>query len=1288
MRTCLDYVKTSGVNIKRNLILLLLLIVFTNVWSQEKVFQVCIEDFRVETRHLNPDIAMPVLDFTEARLDDAFGLLPVYIYRFQLPSQDVIIAAEIVEEHVSTLEYENIQQIADIDIVEDEFKLISSIVYQRGVPFAEVLILPFRGSASTGITVLDSCVLHVEARETGTSMKITGSFVDNSVLATGLWYRMAADATGIYRITYEDLTQMGINPSTLDPEKIRIFGNGNGIVPERNSDDRLDDLQENPIYVHGEEDGVFNDEDYILFYGESSTTWNYVPFDGFGIFQHKINPYTDQTFYFLNINDTPGKRVPLAEYQGLSPTVLVNEFSDYAYHENDTFNILKTGREWYGEKYSEKTSYDYTFNFPNISENYMLSLQTNIAAHSTIESNFDYYYGEQHLLKAPVSRIILGTTVYAWTSTPDTVGFYPLLGDNVIIRVDYDKPVSTSLGWMNYIAVNARRKLIFTEPFMPFRDHIGFGPGEVAEYKISGAAEGLVVWDVTDPLNITKQSGELYEDIFTFLAPADEIREFIAFDGSGFNSVEFIEQVENQNLHAYDVKDYIILTHPDFMDQAHRMLALHRDLDQIDGFIVTPQEIYNEFASGKQDPAAIRDFVRMLYERADSSSKPKYLLLLGDASYDYKDRMPDNTNLVPAYQSLEALKLGYSFVTDDFFGLMDPGEGINAWGKSVDVGIGRFPVHTVEQADAMVDKVEAYLTMKPNVLASWRNDICFIADYGDQNLHFTQAQKLQFMIDTGYQEYNRQKIYVDAFPRASSGNRYPEVNNTIDRMMGFGGLIVNYTGHGGEGGWSKASILDIPMIGSWSNWDRLPLFITATCEFSRYDDPSLISAGELVFLNPGGGGIGLLTTSRLAWADPNFRLNKAVYKYMFKRVDGEYYRIGDILRLAKTDQNNGTNIKNFVLLGDPAMQLAYPEYMVETTVVNGVTVEWYNTDTLNAMAEVNIQGIIRDFYGDTIKDFNGIIYPKVFDKDVMMSTLGSDISSLPAQFDVIGQKLYDGKASVAGGVFNIKLFMPKSMATYIGYGKISYYAYDTVNLRDAHGYYRVYTGGVNTEAAPDHDGPELSLYLNNTDFVAGGLTDREPVFLAYLFDEHGINHTGNGIGRDITLTLDDDPLTTVVLNDIYDPDIDSYQSGWVSYPYTDLADGKHTLTLKAWDNMNNVTEKTLDFEVSVGGPLMLTGVMNYPNPFNDITHFVFDHNKPGNSFDLEIRIFNINGQHVRTLRGYSTADGLTITPLSWDGTDAGGNKLGYGIYIYRLYVLDEQGTQFVQTSKLIFTGKQ
>ncbi len=1268
--------------------LFLFIISFPFVRGENDRIPVSIKGYSIETRYLNSDISALVLDFEDARLDDAFGMLPVYIKRIKLPSNNLAVTGTMIKEYTSLFMQSGIQDVADISYVGPEFKLVTSIVYEWGVAYAEILILPFRNVKDNEVEVLDSCVVELEYKVIMSATEpVKSSFVENSVLSAGYWYRIATDKNGIYKISYEDLEEMGISPSTLDPSKIRLFGNGNGIIPEKNTDDRFDDLIENSIYVQGEEDGVFDEEDFILFYGQSSMKWNFVPFQGYGLFLHKINHYTDQTFYFLNIGSQAGKRVSPIEYPGLTPSVYVSEFSDYDVHEADKVNILKTGREWYGEAFGEQTVYEFTFNFPNISEDYMASLKTNIAGRSTIESNFDFYYGNQHLLKAPISKIIIGATVYAWTTTPDSIGFYPVQGDDITIRVEYDKPVSTSLGWMNYIAINARRKLIFDGPDMSFRDHLSYGLGEVAEYKISGADNNLLVWDVTDPFNITSQSGILSGDIYTFLAPADEIREFIAFSGSDFNSAEFIEEVQNQNLHSYEPVEYIILTHPDFMEQADRMLTLHHTFDDMNGFIVTPQEIYNEFGSGKQDPAAIRDFLRMLYEKADSANKPRYLLLLGDASYDYKDRVPNNTNLIPTYQSVEALKLGYSFVTDDFFGLFDPAEGVNAYGKSVDIGIGRFPVHTVEQADEMVDKVETYMTLKPDVLGNWKNNICFIADDEDQNLHFTQAEKLQYMIDTGYQEYNRHKIYLDAFPQVSSpsGKRYPDVNIAINDMMDVGGLVVNYTGHGGEGGWAHESILDIPAINSWTNWNRLPMFITATCEFSRYDDPSIISAGECVFLNPGGGGIGLMTTSRLAWADPNFRLNKAIYKFMFKRPRGEYYRLGDIMRMAKTDQNNGTNIKNFVLLGDPAMRMAYPQLNIETLQINGNETSM-SYDTLSAMSEVTIHGLITDLDGDTVKDFNGILYPSIYDKDVMLSTLGNDVGSLPAQFYVIGQKLYEGKFSVVNGEFTFTFFMPQNMATYYGFGKISYYAYDTLNNRDAHGYYRVKIGGVNQDVIPDQKGPELSLYMNNTAFVSGGLTDKEPVFLAHLFDEHGINFTGNGIGRDITLTLDGDPLSTEILNDIFDPDQDSYQSGWVSFPYSGLEDGLHTLTLKAWDNMNNPSEQSIEFVVSVDTPVALTGVMNYPNPFNETTHFVFYHNKPGNSFDIEIRIFNISGQHVTSLRQHTAAEGLTISPLVWDGTDSEGNKLGNGIYIYRMYVTDEQGAQFVQTSKLIFTG--
>ncbi|MEE4255510.1 MAG: type IX secretion system sortase PorU [Bacteroidales bacterium] len=1273
---------------KKISILFFLFIAFSAL-SQERYHRFGIQDYHMETRVMNADISAHTLDFEGAYLDDNFGLLPVYIHRFPLKEGEMLLTADITGEHSSLFEHPWLGSLPDRDKIGSHFTIQTDIVYREGRPYGEVMVLPFRKLEENTVEVLDSCTIRVFLAEAHAGAKHSSDFVENSVLSSGKWYKIATDENGVYKIAYDDLQAMGIDPENVDPLKIRIFGNGNGMVPEKNADPRLDDLQENAIYVSGEEDGVFNEDDYILFYGQSPITWEYIAFNGYGLFRHQVNFYTDKTYYFLNINQQDGKRIPLVPNPGLVPNVIVEEFSDYRVHENDTVNILKTGREWYGERFGDQTSYDFTFSFPNIVEDYPVSLKTSVAAHSTEESVFDFYYNDQHLVKATIQKIIIGTTVYAWTAEPDTIGFYPTQGDDITIRIDYDKPVSTSLGWLNYISLNARRHMVFTQPFMSFRDHLGYGNGNVAKYRLSGANEQIVVWDVSDPMNVEKQDGTYSDGVYSFVAHADEIREYIAFDGSGFNSVEFIEEVQNQNLHAYEPVDYIIVSHPDFMNEAERMLSLHQQLDQLTGFIVTPQEIYNEFSSGKQDPAAIRDFVRMLWERADSTEKNMYLLLLGDASYDYKDRVPGNTNFVPAYQSREALKLGYSFVTDDFFGCLDPAEGANGYGKSVDIGIGRFPVHTKQQAEDMVDKVETYLTMKPAVLRPWRNDIYFIAHDGDQNLHFNQAEKLQAMIETGQPEYNRFKIYCDAFPLVSTttGDRYPEVNDAIDRMMADGCLIVNYTGHGGESGWAYQSILDIPMINSWTNWDRLPLFITATCEFSRYDEPSIISAGEWVFLNPDGGGIGLLTTSRLAWADPNFRLNKSVYNFMFDRPDGKNYKIGDVVRLAKTEQNNGTNIKNFVLLGDPAMRLAYPENRVLTLKVNNEE-PVFNPDTLTSMSEVSLEGLVVDYEKDTLDDFNGVVFIKLFDHELTMSTLGNRPGSIPSEFNGQGQILHEGMASVVNGRFQYQFFMPQNMVNSYGRSRFSYYAYDTVDNRDAHGYSRVWTGGVTPDIPTDKEGPAMSLYMNNTDFVSGGLTDSDPVFLAYLHDEHGINFTGNGIGRDITLTLDGKPESAVVLNDHYDPDIDSYQSGWISYPLNDLPDGKHTLTLKAWDIMNNVSEKTIEFVVSVDGQLSLTQVMNYPNPFSDKTYFTYKHNKPGNSFDIEIRIFSVNGQFVEALSATSSASGLSIPSLEWDATDSGGNKIGSGIYIYRLYVTDEQGTRFVQTSKLIYTGKQ
>jgi hypothetical protein len=690
------------------------------------------------------------------------------------------------------------------------------------------------------------------------------------------------------------------------------------------------------------------------------------------------------------------------------------------------------------------------------------------------------------------------------------------------------------------------------------------------------------------------------------------------------------------------------------------------------------RKVYNEFSSGAQDLTAIRDFMKMLYDNAPDGQEPKYLLLFGDASFDYKDRIENNSNFIPTWEDDESLTIVYSIATDDFFGFLDgPGDNI------LDVGIGRMPVQTIEQAVLGVDKIIHYATNSPIVMKDWRNTVCFVADDEDSNLHLEQAEEMAVFLDDTYSAYNMDKIYVDAFPQVSTpgGQRAPEVNKAINNRMNKGALVMNYTGHGGEVGWGHERFLEISDINSWANYDQMPIFITATCEFSRYDDPERVSAGEMVYLNTNGGAIAMFTTARATFGGSNFNLNTALFDILFEKDQGEWYRFGDLIRIAKNDGGVVDNDRKFILLGDPALKLAYPMLEVHTTKINGENVST-SPDTLRALSTITIEGEIRD--GTDLADsFNGTIFPIVFDKSSIITTLETDPTSDTTTFELQNNILYKGKAQVTGGKFSFTFIVPKDIAYQYGFGKISYYAEDD-NKIDAHGYYRnVVVGGFNQAIEPDLTGPEVQLYMNDEAFVSGGITDQNPIMLAFASDESGINTVGTGIGHDIVAVLDGNTDKPIILNDFYEADLDSYTSGTIRYPFQNLEKGRHTLTLKVWDVFNNSGEAYIEFDVVSSENLVIESLVNYPNPFSNNTTFVISHNQQEESLDFSLMIFNLAGQVVRTFERSLVPTGYRTEAVTWDGTNENGGRVSDGMYLYRMSVKTEQGQTAFEDGKLI-----
>ncbi len=1105
-------------------------------------------------------------------------------------------------------------------------------------------------------------------------------YVDQSVLSSGDWYKIGITQSGIYKLGFSDLVKMGIEPDKIDPKNIRLYGQYDGMLPEANDKPRYDDLMEDAIKVVGEEDGSFDEEDYILFAGQGPVIWRYNLFTG--IYEHINNLYSDTVYYFLTVSDSAGRRVQTIDPPADPPMQTLHTFIDYAVVDNDLENITYSGKLWLGERFEgDVRTHTFEFEFPNRLKSEKLMLKAHVVARSMENSFFTVKVnGKTVVDSARVSYVGPNSGHYARerTSTKYFSDNQDVLSTEVIMQTND----LSATGWLDYLLLNAECELKWrNKGQMVFGNHHSMYADKVSRFVMTGAPDNIQVWDVTDVITPKAQILNKEGDSVSFVTQGKYNQHFIAFDETSYLKPVKTVKIPNQNLHGTGTLDMVIVTPDIFKPQAYELAELHSVQDNLTTKVVTTEEIYNEFSSGMQDVSAIRDYLRMLYLKNAFKGKPGYLLLFGDASFDYKDRVQDNNNMVPTFESLESLKFTTSYATDDFFGLLDDNEGFNAIGD-LDLGIGRFPVSTVEQANTAIKKIKIYTERSASVMRDWRNDICFIADDQDMNLHLSQAESLVSIVDTSSPELNINKIYSDAYYREkiSGGYRYPEVHQAIIDQVNKGALIINYTGHGGLTGWAEELILDMPAIRSFSNLNQMPLFITATCEFSRFDDPLFQSAGELVFLNETGGGIALMTTTRLAYAHANIALNSRLYLNLKNTEGNELPRLGDLMRMSKIPSS--TNYLNFVLLGDPAMRLAYPRYRVVTTSIQNMVGK--TSDTLQAMGSVTIKGEIRN-NGNLVSNFNGYLYPKVYDKQSVYTTRANDPRSFKEEFTLVDKLLYTGKITVSEGRFEFTFVVPSEISYHYGNGRISYYALDTVNYVDATGYNKnIVVGGTCPDAEPDYKGPEIVMYMNNSGFRNNDVIDKNSTLFANISDINGISYTGMNIGRDMLLIPDGDYAKSRVVNDLFVPDVDSYISGKLKVPFENLSDGHHSLTLRAWDLQGNSTEQKIEFIVNQNAEIGMNNVTVYPNPFIDNAVFRFNNKNGGNGLAISIKVYSIDGKMIgETKTDVSETGKVVEIPFSWHNIVSGGSDPQAGLFIYEMTVTDTKGNKQVVRQKMI-----
>ncbi len=1106
----------------------------------------------------------------------------------------------------------------------------------------------------------------------------------NSVLEVGDIYKLSVNNNGIHRISASMLTDMGIDIASIDPKKIKIFGNGGGLLPEPINQFRYDDLEENAIFVSGEADGSFDSNDYILFYAEDKGKWNYEA--KVQKFRHQTDIYDNANYYFLKVDVSNGLRIE--EQASISSTnYTTDSFDDYTHFEEDKINLLRSyvsaqgsGKRWFGDTFKATRERTYgSFNFPNLIQSEPINLEAVFVGRYDSSTSFKATIGDQ-TFSQNIPNItsnsnqgyyarqgVMGESFFTNSSSIDVTINYPAVGDG------------SNEGWLDYITLNCRRSLKMSGDQMRFRDKKTLD-AMTSTFKLADLNAAAIVWDITDPLKPKRQTGVFNNNEFSFGASTmTELKEYIAFTGNDYYSPSIIGQVPNQNLHAIDQVDMVVVYHAAFETAVDRFIE-HRSSHS--GLVIAKaliDEVYNEFGGGNKDVTAIRDMAEMIHYRNPNF---KYLLLFGDGSFDYKNilELPEDRThqFIPPYETFESFEVIDSSPSDDYYCLLSPGEGSVGMNGELDIAIGRFPVKTIQEAEDVVDKIIRY-DANPVTLGDWRNRIAFIGDDEDTNRHVQDANSVSTIVEDNHSEYNIDKIYFDAFQQISTpgGERFPSATEAINNNMFKGLLAINYLGHGGSQGWAQERVLQVPDINSWNNENKLPLFVTATCSFTGYDEPDYVTGGELAFLNPRGGAIGLLTTVRAVFAHANKKLAEAVFERMFNKVNGEYYTIGELIRVSKNESGAGiTNNRKFTLIGDPSMYLAIPKFGVNTLKINGAAIDSMSIDTINALQEVEIEGAVVDLNGNIMTNFNGKVFPTIFDKVQTITTLGQNTGSSPFPFKLQKNIIFKGVASVVNGLFSFKFIVPKDIDYQFGNAKISYYAHDEVD-RDAAGFSeQLIVGGTDPNAIADDQGPLVEVYMNTEEFAFGGLTDENPTLLVKLEDDLGINVTGSAIGHDLSGVLDDDTQNSYQLNDFYESELDNYKKGTVRYPLYNLAEGRHKISVKAWDVANNSAEGFTEFIVANNGQVALDHVFNYPNPFTDHTDFQFEHNLPGQAMDVQVQIFTVAGRLVKTIQQNIYAEGYRIAnELTWDGKDEFGDQLGKGVYLYKIKIRADQGTE-------------
>lgn len=1096
------------------------------------------------------------------------------------------------------------------------------------------------------------------------------------------WYKLGVATSGVYKITYSKLKSMGVDVDKTHPDFIKIMGPSGGMLSEANSEQPTQSVQEYALWIKGAEDGQFQPEDFILVYIPGPDTWT---FDArFNRYRHTKHLYTDSTYILLGVSTQKGKRVMSSS---VSPNASVNltTSDEYIFREDDLYNLFKSGKEWYGSLFDTELKFNFSFNLeapvselasffafmekPNAGGQVAFSIRANgqLMHQYTINTSptcgkycqqaFDYQTEKYTSFAQPVQDINLEIE-FNKSSDPQARAYLNH------IELQYSKPLQCG-----------------TKPFY-FRHRQMSSTGNYS-FSFANIPTGSVAWDITSPGTVADLpivSNTVYAS-----SQGGRVPQLVIFSPDGsFEEPDAAGRVAPVSLKPTTPIDLALVYHPEFAEQASTYAEYKRSKGQ-QVFMASITDIYNKYTGGGQDPTAIKSFCRDVFHSAGLRN----LLLFGNCSYDYKDRIIGNTNFVPTYQSKESLNDVFSYNSDDYFGFLADTLGVWEENESevnnfkLNIGIGRAPIKSKVEAEIFINKCMQYESASNRGI--WQNRLVFLADNADQNIHMSDADRLATKVDTTLRTSNVSKIYIDSYPFEStpSGNKVPLATEALRNEINRGALVVNYTGHGGTTVLAQEQLIDLTFLKSWRNFNQLPLLMTATCNYGAYDNPAIVSGGMTAMLAPKGGAIGVITAGRPVFSNTNYLLNLKFYEALFDRDTlGNWPTLGTVFKNTKNLSTRGRYNRSYALLADPSLTLRYPLHTIKLVSVKNIS---QNSDTLTALSQVEIKGQVQHMRtGELMKDFDGSVQVEIYDKLQNLKTLGQQ-NNIPFAYNARTSILYNGRASVTKGEFSLRFVVPKDINYALDRCKISLYAYSPSLNVDAAGYNNDFVlGGSNPHAPSDRTPPSIQLFINDSTFRSGQYTHENPLLLAYLYDENGINISNAAIGHEITarLTGDDSP---VILNSFYTSRENSFSSGEVRYNFADLKEGSYTLRLQAWDTHNNANTAEIQFLVGNSAKAIISRLMAYPNPARDYTTLVVEHNLAGKEVEVLLEVINNSGKQVWSRSTFLPASESTLQ-VPWNILEDGVYNLSPGWYVYRCTLKSmEGGEKDIKVEKLVLT---